>query len=81
MEEDPGNNTEETAEDRGVTRYLDVLEKSLPERAKAAIIKEKLVPWIQTKGMDPTLSPHPSRQLELASNGHFMCFRMLIDVL
>jgi hypothetical protein len=57
MEEDPGNNAEETADDRGVTRYLELLEKSLSEQTKAVIIKEKLVPWVQSKGMDPYSKP------------------------
>lgn len=80
MEEDPGNNTEETAYSGGVTRYLDLLEKSLSERTKAMIIKEKLVPWVQSKGMDHTGSPHPFEKAKLGSIDNLMCFRMLAHV-
>jgi hypothetical protein len=50
MVEDPGGLMNVKDAVHGVSFYLDLIEHAPSEHAKALIINEKLVPWIQSKG-------------------------------
>ena len=51
MAEDPGTLANGPERLQGVSSYLDLFEKAPSEHAKTVIVHEKLVPWIQSKGI------------------------------
>ena len=56
MAEDPGGKSSQGDGVQGVSFYLDLLEYAPSEHAKTLIINEKLVPWIQSKGIATPLT-------------------------
>ena len=53
MAEDPGTSVSGINKSPGVYHYLELLENAPSDHSKNLIISEKLVPWIQSKGMPP----------------------------
>ena len=55
MSDDPGTAAKRQEDSKGVSHYLGLFEEATSEHAKTVMIREKLVPWIQSKGIYPVL--------------------------
>lgn len=55
MAEDPGTVKNGQKETKGASYYLDLFDKAPSEHTKTLMINEKLVPWIQSKGIHPVI--------------------------
>lgn len=57
MAEDPGRPQQQVDSAEGLSDRLELLERAPSEHAKAVIVNENLVPWIQKKGRTHQLTP------------------------